>query len=220
MVANLTITSQLLCNYILFLCCGTSVKMKFVRLAGYSSVVVILSLLCNEMSHAESYKKHLGEECQTHVECDTSVCHPLRKICECNVLTDYDLGKKVEQMYEHGSCFSRIYQMCTMPGAADRDGLLPFTCINGAYCAYNAKGRGSRQLFGMCACKVGLNRSDNGRRCALKPIIQNKSDKNGNSDNGKSWKGTWTNNAGNISRQSNHTMSILLVLSYLFGIRL
>ncbi len=139
-------------------------------------VALCIVIFFNQITFCHCKFKRLGDSCHQHLECDTGVCHPLRKICECYELLNYNEGKKLDQLYEYGNCFSRLYQMCTLQGT-QLDDLTPFTCVNGAYCTFAPNGRSSRKLFGYCVCKLGYVPFDSNRRCMLKSKLP-KADEN------------------------------------------
>lgn len=125
-------------------------------------VIFVMTFSC--ILQLTSAEKRLGEQCTEHNECATKLCHPTRKTCDCYELRDYSVGKKLDQIYDLGMCFSRINQMCTLAGA-DLDGLPPWNCIPDAICDVMHNGKGTKKMFGRCSCKPGYSSSDNGKRC-------------------------------------------------------
>lgn len=128
----------------------------------------VILILLHVIKLCECDHQHLGNACRGHFDCDTALCHPSRKVCECFELPSYNEVKKMDQLYDQGKCFSRLHQMCTLP-IADLDGLPPHVCVNGAYCEFSPVGPASRKIFGYCTCKPGLIPSENGKLCKLNP---------------------------------------------------
>lgn len=135
---------------------------------GFAVFVLCAAIMWNNVKMSSAIKR-LGDICTEHRQCDTSLCHPMRKKCECYNLTKYDVGRKISQLYEHGTCVSRLHQVCTLSNV--NDDLPTWHCISNAFCAKTINGRGSHQLFGNCNCLPGFVYNDKERRCIIEPAF-------------------------------------------------
>lgn len=118
----------------------------------------------------ETDKILYGEDCSWHGDCQTNICHPISKTCDCFQLRSYDKqGRKVDQIVRNGICLSRISQMCTLP-TIDDDGLPPIRCIPNATCTvYNNIRKGSSvHVFGKCACLPMFKAANDMKECIPK----------------------------------------------------
>lgn len=108
-----------------------------------------------------------GEACNEGNECQTKICHPLSKTCDCFQLREYSSvgeSRKIDQIIVNGVCMSRVHQVCTLPNA-NHDGLMFINCIPGALCKTSGLVKGSKNLFGLCECLPTFVPSVNFKQC-------------------------------------------------------
>lgn len=128
-------------------------------------VLVILWFIC--WSYVLGSDIPYGEACNEGNECQTKICHPLSKTCDCFQLREYSSigeGRRIDQIIINGVCMSRVHQVCTLPNAND-DGLMFINCIPGALCKTSRLVKGSKNLFGLCECLPSFEPSVNFKQC-------------------------------------------------------